>query len=103
MGYYKYLNKSFLQSKDKERFIQWRRDPSFLRLERPTRINRARALGYKAKEGIFVVRAKMRTGGRKRPRPNKGRKPSKVPVLICYSPMSILLTFSTVAFFSETR
>ena len=83
MGYYKYLNKSFLNTSKvlkKERFVQWRNEPSFLRADRPTRINRARALGYKAKEGVIIVRAKMKCGGRKRPRPNKGRKPSKLGV-----------------------
>jgi len=80
MGYYKYLRESFLNSSDKERLIQWRRESAYVRVERPTRLNRARSLGYKAKEGIIIVRASLKMGGRKRPRPNKGRKPSKLGV-----------------------
>jgi large subunit ribosomal protein L15e len=29
----------------------WRRQPSILRVEKPTKLHRARALGYKAKKG----------------------------------------------------
>jgi len=83
MGYYKYLKKSFQRGPKalmRERYIQWRTEPSFLRIDRPTRLDRARSLGYKAKEGIIIVRACMKKGGRTRPRPNKGRMPSKMGV-----------------------
>ncbi|HFC49221.1 MAG TPA: 50S ribosomal protein L15e, partial [Thermofilum sp.] len=40
----------------KARLIQWRRQPTIMRVEKPTRINRARAFGYKAKPGYVVVR-----------------------------------------------
>jgi len=46
-----------------ERMIDWRRGPSFVRVEKPTRIDRARSLGYKAKQGYIVVRARVRRGG----------------------------------------
>ena len=45
-----------------ERRIQWRKEENFLRIERPTRLDRARALGYKAKQGYVVVRARVRKG-----------------------------------------
>ena len=81
MGFYKYLKTSFNRSNKtperKERMIQWRSEPAFLRVEKPTRLDSARSLGYKAKEGFVIVRARVKKGGRKRPRPNKGRKPSK--------------------------
>ncbi|MCS7118540.1 MAG: 50S ribosomal protein L15e [Archaeoglobaceae archaeon] len=57
-----------------ERLQKWRRDPAIVRIERPTRLNRARALGYKAKKGIIVVRVRVRRGGRRATRPSRGRK-----------------------------
>ena len=58
----------------KPRLIQWRRENSEIRIKRPTRIDRARALGYKAKQGYVVVRTKIRRGSRRMSRPHKGRK-----------------------------
>jgi len=46
-----------------QRLIEYRRGGSFTRVEKPTRIDRARALGYKAKQGYVIVRAKVRKGG----------------------------------------
>ena len=37
------------------------------RVNRPTRTDKARRLGYKAKQGFIVYRAAVRRGGRKRP------------------------------------
>ncbi len=64
----------------KERLMQWRRQPSIVRIEKPTRLNRARELGYKAKQGVIVVRVRIRKGGRRKPRPNKGRRPKRMGV-----------------------
>lgn len=58
----------------RSRLIEWRRDAAIVRVERPTRIDRARALGYKAKPGYVVVRARVRRGGRRKQRPVRGRK-----------------------------
>src|SRR5437899_10595409 len=55
------------------RLVEWRRGNAFVRIERPTRIDRARELGYRAKQGYVVVRARVRRGGRRRPRPMGGR------------------------------
>ncbi|RLF26484.1 MAG: 50S ribosomal protein L15e [Thermoplasmata archaeon] len=60
----------------KQRIIQWRKEESFVRVEKPLRIDRARALGYKAKQGYIVVRARVRRGGLRKPRIRGGRKPS---------------------------
>lgn len=57
----------------KPRLMQWRREESSTRVDRPTRIDRARALGYRAKQGYIVVRTKVRRGSRRMPRPNRGR------------------------------
>jgi len=64
----------------KERLIKWRRQPAVVRVEKPTRVDRARSLGYKAKLGFIVVRVRVRKGGRRRPRPNKGRRPKRMGV-----------------------
>ena len=39
------------------------------RATRPTRIDKARRLGYKAKQGFCIFRTRVRRGGRKRPNP----------------------------------
>jgi len=61
----------------RERLIQWRDEPSFVRIEKPTRLDRARALGYKAKPGFVIVRARVRKGGMRKHTIRKGRKPKK--------------------------
>ncbi len=61
----------------KARLVQWRKEPVVLRLERPSRLARARALGYRAKQGFVVARTRIQKGGRMRPKIWKGRKPSK--------------------------
>jgi large subunit ribosomal protein L15e len=60
-----------------ERLIAWRRGAALVRIDRPTRIDRARELGYRAKQGYVVVRARVRRGGRRKPRPMGGRKPKR--------------------------
>lgn len=57
------------------RLIQLRKADSITKVSRPMRLDRARSLGYKAKQGIFVVRVRVKRGGRKRRRSlKKGRK-----------------------------
>ena len=80
MGLYKYLQnlwKKPLQN-NKENYksllIQLRKEPASVKLEKPTRIDRARSLGYKAKEGIFIVRQRVQKGAHKRPKIRKGRR-----------------------------
>lgn len=58
----------------RQRLIQWRKEPSVLKIEKPTRLDRARSLGYKAKKGFVIVRVKVKSGGRKRPQIKKGRR-----------------------------
>ena len=64
----------------RERMMQWRKQPSIVRIPKPTRLDRARALGYKAKQGIIVVRVRVRKGGLNRPRPRSGRRPKRMGV-----------------------
>ncbi len=65
----------------KQRAIAWRRGPTLERIERPSRLDRARALGYKAKQGIVVVRIKVTRGGMRQKRPSSGRRPKHLGVL----------------------
>ncbi|GGM71654.1 50S ribosomal protein L15e [Thermogymnomonas acidicola] len=75
---WKSLKKSEIYRLHKERMIEWRNGPSVVRLEYPTRIDRARSLGYKAKRGIFVVRSRVRRGGLNRPKIMGGRRPRRM-------------------------
>ena len=59
----------------KQRAIAWRRGATIVRVQRPTRLDRAKALGYKAKQGIVVVRIKVTRGGMRQKRPTSGRRP----------------------------
>lgn len=93
MGAYKYvskvLQKEYRGEEDefydydevmKQKLIRWRREPAIVKVERPTNIARARALGYKAKQGIIVVRVRVRKGSGHHIRPNKGRRPKRMGV-----------------------
>ena len=64
----------------RQRLIEWRREPTVVRVERPTRLDRARALGYKAKQGFVIVRVRVRKGGQRKPRPDSGRRPKRMGV-----------------------
>ena len=64
----------------KERLIKWRREETVVRIDKPTRLDRAREIGYKAKQGFIVVRVRVSRGGREKPRPNKGRRPKRMGV-----------------------
>lgn len=79
MGLYKHLRETWKNSEEtndlwKERLILWRKQPASIRIERPTRLDRARSLGYKAKPGIFVVRQRVTRGGRKKEQFDGGRR-----------------------------
>ncbi|MFC1697927.1 50S ribosomal protein L15e [Nanoarchaeota archaeon] len=80
MGMYKYVQNLWKKPQAnmpelwRERLVAWRREPTTVRLERPTRIDRARSLGYKAKQGFVVVRQRVIRGGRQKPRAAGGRR-----------------------------
>ncbi len=90
MGFYKYLRDMWkkpnenMREEYKKHLIQWRKQPVTVRAERPTRIDRARTLGYRAKQGFLIVRQRVNRGGRKREQVAGGRRPKhyrKVKVL----------------------
>ena len=57
-----------------ERLVAWREGNTIVRIERPTRIDRARSLGYKAKQGYIMVRQRVLRGGHNRPKIQGGRR-----------------------------
>ncbi|MBL7118486.1 50S ribosomal protein L15e [Candidatus Bathyarchaeota archaeon] len=84
---YKYLgqawkdpDKSFVRSLMKDRVVKWRNQPSIVRIDVPTRLDRARALGYKSKGGFVAARIKVRRGGSRKRRPVLGRRQKRMGV-----------------------
>jgi large subunit ribosomal protein L15e len=83
MGMYKYLVDFWQNAKDKvtplqkERLIKWRKQPAVVKVDKPTRLASARKLGYKAKQGFVIVRARIEKGKRKRRSLPLGRKPKR--------------------------
>ena len=64
----------------RQRAILWRKQNAVTRIEKPSRLLRARRLGYKAKEGIIVIRMRVGTGGMRKQRPRGGRRPKHLGV-----------------------
>ncbi|MEM2081810.1 MAG: 50S ribosomal protein L15e [Candidatus Bathyarchaeia archaeon] len=84
---YKYIaeawskpEKSFVDAIMQQRLVEWRKQPTVVRIEKPTRLDRARKLGYKAKQGFVVVRTRVRRGGLRKQRPRSGRRPKRMGV-----------------------
>ncbi len=86
MNAYKYVSKFWKERKSEfkklriSRLIDWRREPSIIRIENPTRIDRARALGYRRKKGFILARVRVPRGGRRKPRPDRGRRSKRMGV-----------------------
>ena len=64
----------------RDRVVSWRKQDAVTRIEKPSRILRARRLGYRAKQGIIVIRMRVGTGGMRRKRPTGGRRPKHIGV-----------------------
>lgn len=94
MGYYKYVKETYrgLRQKIKDpvnsdlrelivaRKKAWRKSRPVERVEHPTRIDKARQYGYKAKQGFVIARARVRKGGMRKSRPTGGRGPKRMGV-----------------------
>jgi large subunit ribosomal protein L15e len=85
---YRYMAHSFRQTLGPEgatlrheRLLTWRRQTSVTRLERPTRLDRARAIGWKAKEGFILARVRVRRGGQGKRAIIAGRRPKRKGIL----------------------
>lgn len=84
---YKYIaeewakpEKSYVEELMRQRLIGWRKQQTVTRIERPTRLDKARKLGYKAKQGFVLARTKVRRGGLRKIRPKAGRRPKRMGV-----------------------
>ena len=58
-----------------ERLLNWREQSTVTRLEHPTRLDRARAIGWRAKGGFVMVRVRVRRGGQNKRAIIAGRRP----------------------------
>ena len=84
---YKYIakawknpNKSFVKELMWQRAIDWRKQDAIVRIEKPTRLDRARNLGYKAKQGFVMARVRVRRSGFRKQRPTGGRRQKRMGV-----------------------
>ena len=57
-----------------QRKQEWRDQGAIVRVDRPTRLDKARELGYKAKQGIVVARVAVRKGNARKQRFKAGRR-----------------------------
>lgn len=76
-GFYKYIKESWKNPEIKtlrQRMIEWRASDTIVAVEKPLRLDKARALGYKAKKGYIIARVRILRGGRKQTRINKARR-----------------------------
>lgn len=81
MALYQYIRRAWKEPDaelTRARILQWRREPVTVRLARPTRLDRARALGYRAKQGFLIVRQRVIRGGRMKPRRKAGRRSKRM-------------------------
>lgn len=98
MGMYKYIREAWKKPHSsmpeliRQRLIQWRKEPATIRLEHPTRLDRARSLGYKAKQGIIIVRQRTPRGGHKKPFPSGGRRSKKYTTR-----KSLMMNYQTIS------
>ena len=83
MGLYTHIKQNTIDSYKnrsdtyRQRLIDFNRQPTITRVGKPTNIARARKLGYRAKQGVIVVRVGLIGGSSKRKTAAGGRKPSK--------------------------
>ena len=72
---------SYVEEFMRDAAIRWRGERTIHRVERPTRLDRARSLGYRAKQGFVVVRVRIRKGGARKPRARSGRRQKAMGVV----------------------
>ncbi|MGC8645589.1 MAG: 50S ribosomal protein L15e [Thermoplasmata archaeon] len=80
---YSFQPENFLAAKEemkgiiRERMTGWRDSETVVRVPYPTKLARARALGYKAKAGFVVVRVRVPRGGLHKKKILGGRRPKR--------------------------
>jgi large subunit ribosomal protein L15e len=77
---WKNTNKSYVKELMWSRSIEWRKEDSITRIDKPTRLDRARNLGYKAKQGIVMARVRVKRSGFRKTRPTSGRRQKRMGV-----------------------
>ena len=80
-GLYHYIKQAWKKPDPKtlrERMVTWRKTNTIVKVDKPLRLDRARALGYRDKKGFLIFRVRIKRGGHKRPRPNKGRRSKRL-------------------------
>jgi large subunit ribosomal protein L15e len=80
-GLYHYIKQAWKKPDKKtlqQRMIAWRKSGVFTKVDKPLRLDKARALGYKDKKGFVIIRIRIKRGGHKKPRPNKGRRSKRL-------------------------
>lgn len=78
---WKVPSSNYLKDLNKQRRVMWRREENFCRIERPTRLDRARSLGYKAKQGYVLVRGRVRKGSFQKRQIKGGRRAKRKGIL----------------------
>ncbi len=73
-------DKSYVKELMHGRLIEWRKQSVVTRIEKPTRLDKAHRLGYKAKQGFVMVRIRVRRSGMRKRRPTAGRRPKRMGV-----------------------
>jgi len=85
-GFYHYIKEAWKKPSEgmiyeiRKKMIDWRAEERIHHIEKPTRLDRARALGYKAKKGFVIFRVTLERGGRKKPRPRTKRRSKRFSI-----------------------
>ncbi|RZN63941.1 MAG: 50S ribosomal protein L15e [Candidatus Methanoliparum thermophilum] len=84
---YSYISKAWDRPRDTyvkdiqwTRLQRWRKEPAVVVIDHPTRIDRARSLGYKAKQGIITARVRVRRGGLRKSRFYRRRRTKRMGI-----------------------
>jgi large subunit ribosomal protein L15e len=78
---YFHLREAFKQKAPAEwraLMVNWRKSNAIVRVQKPFRLDRARALGYKAKTGFVLTRVRLLRGGRQKPKIRAGRRSKRM-------------------------
>ena len=84
---YKLLNRMWRERPEslrvlmRKRLVEWRKESAVVRVDKPLRLDRARMLGYRDKQGFVVLRVRVRRGGFSKPRPRSGRRQKALGVV----------------------
>ena len=79
MGMYENIKEQWKNPDEnvKKRLQKWRKDKAVQKIDNPTRLDKARQLGYKSKQGVTVARTRVRKGSRKKKDISGGRRSAR--------------------------